>query len=307
MGHHHSHPHGGLNEHSSLSGHLNCAFIIGIVLNLVFVVVEAVAGLLTSSLGLLTDAGHNLSDVAALALSLFAFRLSKIKPNARFTYGYSKTTILVALANAVILLIAVGSIGVEAAHRFFHPKPVQGNIITMVAGIGIIINTISALLFLKDKDTDLNIKGAYLHLVADALVSLGVVVAGIAITYTSWYWMDTLVSVIIMLVILISTWSLLSDSLRLSLDAVPLHINIEEVKENIKEVNGICEVHHIHIWALSTTVNALTAHLIIDESLSGNDEKMLKENVKQLLRRLHIQHATLETERGEGKCAEGEC
>lgn len=307
MAHHHTHQHGGLNEHSTLSGHLNRAFLIGIVLNLVFVVVEAVAGFMTGSLGLLTDAGHNLSDVAALALSLFAFRLSKIKPNARFTYGYSKTTILVALANAVILLIAVGSIGVEAAHRFFNPKPVQGNIITIVAGIGIVVNTVSALLFLRDKDADLNIKGAYLHLVADALVSLGVVVAGLAITYTGWYWVDTLVSVIIMLVILFSTWSLLTDSLRLSLDAVPLHINIEEVKSRIKEVNGICEVHHIHIWALSTTVNALTAHLIINESLTGEDEKMLKENVKQLLRRLQIQHATLETERGQGKCAEVEC
>ncbi len=296
MAHHHH------NEHAAEIKELNRAFIVGIVLNSLFVVVEVIAGFLTNSLSLLTDAGHNLSDVAALALSLIAFRLVRVKPDKHFTYGYSKTTILVALANAVILLIAIGSIGVEAVQRFLKPEPMEGKAIAVVAGVGIVINTISALLFFRDKDKDLNIKGAYLHLAADALVSLGVVVTGVVIVFTNWYWLDSVISLAIMAVILYSTWSLLSDSLRLSLDAVPKNVNMERMKEEVMKVNGVKEIHHIHIWALSTTVNAMTAHLVIDETLTSAEEQQLKDRVKQDLVLLNIQHATLETERGSVGC-----
>ncbi len=303
MGHDHHHSH----NHAPELTHLNRAFIAGIVLNSVFVVVEVIAGFATNSLALLTDAGHNLSDVAALALSLIAFRLTKVKANEHFTYGYSKTTILVALINSVILLIAIGGIGYEAFHRFFNPEPMQGTTMAIVAAIGIVINTVSAFLFFRDKDHDLNVKGAYLHLAADALVSLGVVVAGVIIIFTNWYWVDSVVSLVIMLVILIGTWNLLADSLRLSLDAVPRNIDIEKVKAEVLKVKGITDIHHIHVWALSTRTNAMTAHLIIHENLSSSEEHHLKETVKHELLHLNIQHATLETERGRNKCEDEKC
>lgn len=305
MFHHHSHE--GHNERSTLAGNLNRAFIIGIVLNIGFVILEVAAGFATNSLGLLTDAGHNLSDVAGLALSLLAFRMAKIKPDDRFTYGYSKTTILVALVNAVILLVAVGSIGVEAFKRFAHPEPLQGNIISVVAGIGIFVNVVSALLFLRYKERDLNLKGAYLHLMADALVSAAVVVAGLLIMYTGWFWIDSVVSIVVMVVILYSTWRLLTDSLRLSLDAVPRNVNLGNVKEEILKFDGVRDIHHIHVWALSTTVNAMTAHIIINETLSAVGEQHLKECIKNELLHMNIQHVTLETERGAGKCAFDGC
>lgn len=309
MGHHHGHSHGHHHGHSHTvsSSNLNRAFIIGIVLNLAFVLVEGIAGWWTHSLALLTDAGHNLSDVASLALSLLAFRLAKVKANDSFTYGYSKSTVIVALANAIILLIAIGGIGVEAVQRFFHPEPMSGGIMAIVAGIGILVNASSAFLFFRDKDHDLNVKGAYLHLAADALVSLGVVVTGIIIIYTGLYWLDSVVSIIIMIVILISTWSLLSDSLRLSMDAVPRSIDMEKLRSSIKNIKGIQDIHHIHVWAISTTVNAMTAHLVVDENLASTEEQQLKENVRHELHHLNIQHVTLETERGEGKCEENEC
>jgi cobalt-zinc-cadmium efflux system protein len=298
---HHSH------NHTIELTSLNRAFIAGIILNSVFVIVEVAAGFATNSLALLTDAGHNLSDVAALALSLIAFRLTKVKPTEHFTYGYSKTTVLVALANAVILLIAIGGIGFEALHRFLHPEPMQGNIMAIVAAVGIVVNSASALLFFRDKEHDLNVKGAYLHLAADALVSLGVVVAGIIIIYTNWFWLDSAISLVIMVVILFSTWNLLWDSLRLSLDAVPKNVDMDKVKAEVMKVKGISDIHHIHIWALSTRVNAMTAHLIIHETLNSSEEYHLKEKVKHELLHLNIQHVTLETERGKGKCEDEKC
>lgn len=298
---HHSH------NHTVEITHLNRAFIAGIVLNSLFVIIEVIAGFATNSLALLTDAGHNLSDVAALALSLIAFRLTKVKPNEHFTYGYSKTTILVALVNSVILLIAIGGIGYEAFHRFFKPEPMQGTTMAIVAAVGIVINVVSAFLFFREKDKDLNVKGAYLHLAADALVSLGVVVAGVIIIFTNWFWLDSVVSIVIMLVILFGTWNLLSDSLRLSLDAVPRNVDLEKVKDEVMKIKGVNDMHHIHVWALSTTVNAMTAHLIINETLSSSEEYRLKETVKHELLHLNIQHATLETERGKNKCEDEKC
>lgn len=288
----HDHSH----SHTPPSGQLNRAFLIGIGLNLMFVVVEAAAGLATGSLALLSDAGHNLSDVASLGLSMVAFRLARIPPGSTYTYGYRKSTILISLLNAIILLVAVGAIGYEAVRRLQNPVPLQGGTVAVVAGVGIAVNTVSALLFLKDKDKDLNIKGAYLHLVADALVSLGTVVAGLLMLYSGWYWLDAAVSLLVMAVIVYGTWGLMSDSLRLSMDGVPAGITVEKVQEQAREIRGVVDLHHVHIWAVSTTENALTAHVTIAPGLSAEEVDRVKHDLKHLLESLNIVHATLETE-----------
>jgi cobalt-zinc-cadmium efflux system protein len=275
---------------------ITSAFIIGISLNLLFVIIEAIAGLYVHSLSLLSDAGHNLADVASLSLSLIAFKLVKVKPTDRYTYGYSKTTILVALFNAMVLMISIGAIGFEAFHRFLHPEPLEGKTISLVAGIGIIINSVTAVLFLREKDKDLNIKSAYLHLMSDAIVSLGIVIAGIIIYYTNYYWIDAAVSLVIALVILLTTWNLLSHSFKLSLDAVPENMNLEQVKEAAAKVSEVKNIHHIHLWAISTTRNALTAHIVVDEKKTLSEIEKIKKEVKHELEHINIQHATLEVE-----------
>ena len=272
------------------------SLVAGILLNIIFVVVEFAAGFFSNSLALISDAGHNLSDVASLALALLAFKLLKIKPTKKFTYGYRKASILISLLNAVILLIAVGSIGYESVQRFMSPKPVQTNFVISVAAIGIVINFVSALFFFRDRDKDLNLKGAYLHLMVDALVSVGVVIAGIVMMYTDWLWVDPLISIIIMIVILASTWNLLRDSLSLSLDAVPTNISIENIRETALKIGGVKDIHHIHVWAMSTAENALTAHLLVSNAISPNETSKLKSQFKHKLEHLGIQHATLETE-----------
>jgi cobalt-zinc-cadmium efflux system protein len=286
--HNHEHTHGGSN--------FKTAFWIGIILNSSFVVIEFIAGFYYNSLALLSDAGHNLSDVASLSLSLFAFRMSQSKATDRFTYGYHKSTILASLANAVILLIAVGSIGWEAIIRFMHPVKTTGGVIAVVAGIGIVINALSAFFFFKDKDKDLNVKGAYLHLATDALVSLGVVIAGIIIVYTGLTWIDPLISLLIMIVVLYGTWSLLTESLRLSMDAVPEKIYIEKFKRLVNDMPGVIRMHHIHIWAMSTTKNAMTAHLILTSGLSEEKISEIKNILKHELEHHNIHHTTFETE-----------
>src|SRR5205085_9609111 len=223
MAHHHDHSHAAPLK-------MNTAFVVGIVLNFVFVLVEVIAGLVNHSLSLLSDAGHNLADVGALALSLFAFRLLKVKSNARFTYGYRKTSILVALFNAVVLLVSIGIITYEAIQRLFNPHPVSGINVALVAGVGIVINFTTAIMFFRHKEHDLNIKSAYLHLMADALVSLAIVIGGIGMYYLQWFWIDPLLSIAVVLVILFTTWRLLKDSLRLSMDAVPENISVADVK-----------------------------------------------------------------------------
>jgi len=300
--HHHGHDH-----HHHTVTNINRAFIIGIILNSVFVAVEAVAGFWTQSLALLTDAGHNLSDVAALALSLLAFKLAKQKATERYTYGYRKTTVLVTLLNAVILLVAVGGIGYEAIHRFFDPQPLQGNVIAWVAGVGILINSLSAYLFLKDKEKDLNIQGAYLHMAADALVSAGVVIAGILISYTQWYWLDNVISFVIMAVILASTWKLLMDSLRLSLDGVPSGVDMLEIRTKLLKIKDIKDVHHLHVWAISTTQNALTAHLVVANTASLAEAEVVKQKAKHALEHLNIHHATVEIETEDSPCDSPDC
>ncbi len=299
MEHEHSH------QHNAPLTNVSKAFIIGIVLNSAFVLIEFITGLYTNSLALMSDAGHNLSDVATLVLSLVAFKLTKRKATERYTYGLNKTTILSSLINAVILLIAVGAIGWEAIQRFIHPQETQGKIISIVAGIGIVINAVSALFFFRDKDKDLNMKGAYLHLAIDALVSVGVVIAGIIIIYTGITWIDPLISLGIMVVVIYSTWGLLTESLRLILDAVPSAIKVEEITSEILKFQGVKEIHHVHIWAMSTTKNALTAHLILEHGLSEKQIANVKHELKEKLEHLNIQHVTLETE--SINCEEKEC
>lgn len=311
MGHHHnhnhSHGHGHHHHHHAAPSNINTAFIIGLVLNLAFVVVQVIVGLWVHSLSLLSDAGHNLADVGTLALSLLAFKLVKVKANKQYTYGYKKTSVLVALFNAVLLLLSIGAIAYEAAHRLLNPEPLPGLTIALVAGIGVIINAASAFLFFKDKDSDLNIKSAYLHLLSDALVSLGIVIGGIIIYYTHWYWVDSLLSIVIGLIILISTWHLLRDSLRLSLDGVPVNISIDDVRETAMKVKGVIGLHHIHIWAISTTENALTAHLVLANSTTTDEEHHIKHNLRHALAHKNIQHITLETERDNKHCDAEEC
>ncbi len=312
--HDHSHTHG--HSHGDHPHHhhevtaadvANKAFIFGIILNGAYVIIQVIAGFYTHSMALLSDAGHNLGDVASLALSLLAFRLAKTKPSMAYTYGYKKTTILAALTNAVVLLITIGMLGYESVNRLFHPKPVEGGTVAIVAAIGIIINLGSALLFFRNKEHDLNTKGAYLHLLTDAMVSLGVVIAGIIIRYTNWYWLDGAVSIVVLLVILLGTWSLLTASLRLSLDAVPHSIDVETVSGVINKFKGVESIHHTHIWAMSTTQNALTTHLVLSETLSFSEKMKLVHEIKHELLHNNIHHATIELESAELPCADADC
>jgi len=278
------------------------AFIIGIALNSAFVIVEFAAGFWQHSLGLLSDAGHNLGDVASLILAMLAFRLAEVHPTSSYTYGFKKSTVLVSLLNAVILLVAVGIIIAESISKFITPQAVEGSTIAWVAGIGVIINAITAWLFIKGKDKDLNIKGAYLHMAADALVSIGVVVSGITIAQTQWYIIDPIIGFIIALIIIYSTWGLLRNSLRLSLDGVPEGINVNKIIQSISAINGIENIHHLHIWAISTTETALTAHVLIKDAQQMSP---IKHQIKDKLMEMGIQHVTLEFET-EGTCY-GEC
>jgi cobalt-zinc-cadmium efflux system protein len=303
MSHNHSHNH----NHEVIPGDAGSAFIIGISLNVLFIIVEVITGIINNSMSLLTDAGHNLSDVASLALSLIAFRLAKKKSTEKFTYGYKKTTVLAALFNAVFLLIAIGILGFESVHRLLNPETVKGNVIAWVAGSGIVINIVTALMFFKNRHADLNIKSAYLHMVSDALVSAGVVAGGILIVYTGWYWIDPVIGLIIMIVILIGTWSLLADSFRLSVDAVPPEIDMNEIKQIIINQKNITDVHHIHIWALSTTENALTAHISLNDALSFNEKMDLVQNLKHELMHHKIHHSTIEIETELSDCEQKDC
>ena len=295
---HHHHEH----NHQLIS--LNKAFIIGITLNIAFVIVEFGVGFYYNSLGLLSDAGHNLGDVASLVLAMLAFRLQKVHPNSRYTYGYKKSTILVSLLNAVILLVAVGIIIAESVDKLFHPVSVDGSAIAWTAGVGVVINALTAWLFMKDKDKDLNVKGAYLHMAADALVSVGVVVSGIIITYTEWSIIDPIIGLGITVIIIVSTWGLLHDSLRLSLDGVPVGIDAQKIQQLIMEQPGVENCHHLHIWALSTTETALTAHIVID-NITQLEE--VKQHIKEALEEAGIHHATLEFEDEKTTCCKECC
>lgn len=305
MAHHHDHHH---HHHGPIAlTNVNTAFIVGIALNFLFVIIEVAVGLYVHSLSLLSDAGHNLADVGTLALSLLAFRLVKVKPTDEYTYGYRKTSVIVALFNGMMLMVSIGAIIYEAVHRFFNPEPLPGGIIALVAGAGIIINSVTALLFFRDKDKDMNIKSAYLHLLSDALVSLALVIGGIIIIYTGWFWVDSALSILVAVVIFFSTWGLLRDSFRLSLDAVPADIKMENIKNAATKVAGVKSLHHIHIWAISTTENALTAHLVLEKETTIERERLIKNELRHELQHQNIHHITLETERDGEACKNAEC
>jgi cobalt-zinc-cadmium efflux system protein len=313
MGHDHSHHHHGHghhhHDHAPKIDHINTAFVLGIILNSAFVIIEVITGIITHSLSLLTDAGHNLSDVAALALALLAFKLTKVASNKQYTYGYKSSTIIVSLLNAFILIVGIGFIIYEAVMRFINPAPsIAGDTIAWVAFVGIGVNALTAWLFTRDKDgkKDLNVKGAYIHMAVDAVVSLGVVISGIIIYFTHLYWIDSVVSLIIAVVILRGTWSLLQDSLRLAMDGVPKEMNLEKIKTELMKVKGVTDVHHMHVWALSTTENALTAHLVIDQDHISTFDNM-KHDLRHRLEHLEITHSTFEPELSSVNCEQVDC
>lgn len=290
--HHHHHSAGALTSLSHI-------FIVCIALNLVYVFIEAGVGVYEHSLGLLSDAGHNLGDVFSLLLALIAFHLAKLGNNKRFTYGYKKSTILISLLNAVILLVAVGAIVIESVYKFRHPEPVDGLAISWTAGAGIVVNGLTTLLLLKNQKTDLNVRGAFLHMLADTLVSVGVVISGIVIAFTGFYLIDPIISLVIAGVILVSTTRLLTESIRLSLDAVPENIKIDEVETLLGSLSHVVDVHHLHVWAISTTEVALTAHIVMDES---GDMEQMKIMLKRRLKAAGIAHSTLEMESMHSLC-----
>jgi cobalt-zinc-cadmium efflux system protein len=292
MEHPHSHGHSHSHATEINKGNKN-VFLIGIGLNMAFVLAEAIAGFAYNSMALLTDAGHNLSDVASLVVSLVAFWIAKRKSNAVYTYGFKKTTVLAALINAVVLLVTIGILGYESFTRLFRPEQVSGGVIAWVATIGIVINSITAFLFFRQKH-ELNSRAAYLHLLADAIVSFGVVIAGIVISYTNLYWIDPAIGLLIMVVILTSTWGLLRDSFRMTIDAVPAGIELEAIKTVMMRVPHVNHVHHVHVWSLSTTENALTAHVVIDERLSFDEKLQVIADLKHELEHHNIHHSTIE-------------
>lgn len=292
MSHNHSH-----SGHNHSSGNYNRAFIISVALNTAFVVIEAVYGIVANSLALLADAGHNLSDVLGLLLAWGASILAHRTPTARRTFGLRRSSILAALLNATFLLIVSGGIGWEAVQRFRSGVPVAGGTVITVAAIGIVINTVSALMFLSGRKNDLNIRGAFLHLVADAAVSVGVVLAGIAIITTGWQWFDPVVSIIVTIVIVAGTWGLLQESLNLITDAVPANIEPLAVRTYLSELPGVVQVHDLHIWGMSTTETALTVHLVMPTGYPG--DSFLARIVRELHNNFGIEHPTIQIETGD--------
>ena len=301
MSHHHHH-------HDHAAGipaeALGKVLLWGIILNLGYVIFEAAAGFRESSLGLLSDAGHNLSDVLSLALSWIAIRLAAIPASRRFTYGYRKAGILIALVNAMLLLVAVGGIAAEAIRSLSNPAEVNGAAVSLVAGIGIVVNALTAFLLMRHSRSDVNIKGAFLHMAADALVSVGVVVSGVIIHFTGLGWIDPAVSLVIAAVILASTIALLVESLRLALDAVPESVDREKVESILSSDANVAGWHHLHIWALSTSENALTVHLVLKD-ISGMEGT--KATLRAALKDAGITHPTFETESEGTSCEAGNC
>ena len=294
--HDHHHGHAG---HSHAPQSFGVAFGVGVALNAVFVVAELVFGYLAQSLALISDAVHNFSDVIALLLAWGAVWLARRLPTDRHTYGYRRASILAALANAGLLFIAVGGIAVEAIDRLRQPAEVAGLTVVLVAGLGIVINGATALLFMRGRHDDLNIRGAYLHMAADAGVSLGVVIAALVIMATGWSWVDPAVGLGVAAVVLVSGWGLAHDSVNLALDAVPGHIELTEVRDYLGTLDGVLAVHDLHIWAMSTNETAMTAHLVRP---GGSDDLFLHRVCGELAHRFKIHHATLQIEADGSVC-----
>ncbi len=300
MGHTHEHHHHHQAEAADIAS-LKGIYWVSIALNLAFVGVEAGVGLWKGSLGLLSDAGHNLSDVFSLVLALVAFRLAGTRGNKHFTYGYRKGSILISLLNAVILLVAVGAIVLESIHKLRQLVAVDGGAIAWTAAAGILVNGLTTFLLMRYRKSDINSRGAFLHMAADTLVSVGVVVSGVVISLTGWSVIDPIIGLVIAVIILVGTWDLLSESLRMSLDAVPEGIDPDDVRKKMEDTQGVSSVHHIHIWPISTTEIALTAHLVLAQDARSED---VVRTVKQTLREAGIHHATLETEQAGQNCAD---
>lgn len=289
----HGHHHGG-GGHTHAPKSFGSAFAVGVALNTGFVVVEAIYGVLAHSMALIADAGHNLSDVLGLLVAWGAAVLVKRPPKGKFTYGLGGTSILAALFNAVFLLIAIGAIALESVQRIFHPSPVAGTTVMIVAGIGIVINAVTAWMFASGRKGDLNIRGAYLHMAADALVSAGVVVAGFLILMTGWLWLDPFTSLALVVVIALGTWGLLRDSVRLSLQAAPAATDLAEVEAFLRARPGVADIHDLHVWPLSTTETALTAHLLMPGGHPG--DAVVAQMAADLHAAFGIGHATLQVE-----------
>ena len=291
----HSHAHG---TGASVGGR---AFAFGIALNLAFVGVEVVFGLHAKSLALLSDAGHNLSDVLGLALAWAAVVLGRRLPTPRRTYGMRRSTILAALLNALVLLVAMGGLAWESVRRLANPEPVVGGIVIVVALIGVGINTTSAMLFLRGQRGDLNVRAAFAHLMADAAVSLGVALAGVAMLRTGWQWLDPVVSLVVGAIITYGTWGILKESVNLALDAVPEGIDAAEVERYLRGLPGVAAVHDLHVWAMSTSEAALTVHLVAPQRVIGDDA--IAQISSELHSRFGIEHTTIQIERGDGSAA----
>ncbi len=277
------------------------AFAVGVALNVLYIIVEVVAGVVANSTALFADAGHNLSDVVGLLLAWGAAFAAKTPSTSRRTYGLRKATILAALLNAIILLVAAGGIVVEAVRKIAHPDHVGGGMMMIVAGIGVVINGATALLFVKGKERDINIKGAFLHMAADAGVSVGVVISGLLITLTGWDVIDPLIGLVIVVIITAGTWGLLRDSFHLSMDAVPSTILLDDVRSYLRGLPGVSEVHHLHVWAMSTTEIALTVHLVMPLDRYASDSAFLPGVCRELHDRFGIEHPTIQIEAG-GQC-----
>lgn len=293
--HGHTHSHAG---HSHAPANYNGAFAIGISLNVAFIIVEVVYGLKASSLALVADAGHNLGDVLGLALAWVAAVLATRQPTRRHTYGLRRSSILAALGNSIFLLVTIGAIAWEAIGRLRSPDVVATGTVIWVATVGIVINTATALFFMSGRKGDLNIRGAFLHMVGDAAVSAGVVVAAIVMGATGWLWLDPAMSLVIVALITVATWGLLTESLHLALDAVPVSVDAQAVEEYLRALPGVAEVHDLHIWGMSTTEVALTAHLV--KPILDDDDQLLLAACKELNDHHGISHATFQIERGHG-------
>ena len=301
---HHGHHHHGHHHHHVVPNSMNGIFVFCIALNLLFVIIEAIVGLTQNSLSLLSDAGHNLSDVFSLVLVLIAFHLAKVQAKNHYTYGLKKSTVLISLVNAVLLLAAIGGIVYESILKFSEPVDVNGIAVSWTAGIGILINGLTVVLLMRGQKSDINVRGAFLHMVADTLVSVGVVISGVIIAWTGWNIVDPIVSLIIAFIILLSTWDLLTASLRLIVDGTPEGVEPDDIRQHMMETDHVADVHHLHIWAISTTDNALTAHVAIDHL---DHLETVKTALKQLLREKGIGHSTLEFESPDCQCHEHCC
>jgi len=305
MGHDHKHEEGqgGHAGHSHAVPDSSRAFAVGVFLNLAFVAAEFFYGFAANSLALISDAGHNLSDVFGLLLAWGAMYLSKTLPSKRYTYGWRRSSILAALGNAIVLLVVTGGIAWEAILRIQHPEPVASGTVMTVAAIGVVINAVSAMLFWQGRTRDINIKGAFLHLAGDAAVSLGVVLAGLVIMSTGMTWIDPAVSILVSVVIAVGTWGLLKESVNLSMDAVPQGIDPEKVEKFLAGLSGVSSYHDLHIWGMSTTEVSLTVHLVIPAENTG--DSFLQMIQKELHEEFGIEHCTIQIERGDtGKCAQ---